>query len=369
MDEIEIINKVNRAFSWLGILISVIVFIYLLPYTFSNIAGISSLPPSYFYLFFHPNITEIYLLIILTMAFISISISSIVYKTKISASFDRDNNKLFFSFFSVYISILIFSSVIMEIIYPPIAHNKVYLYNYGIQNFIFSVSSIMQMIIIELIPITLLLLIYFTISKNLKLNSFLNPYNHIKSVLPVFIIIIAGVSVFIASENIYNSILLYISTIVLTFIYLRFGFLRALLVNFSSAGIEMALSLFSGNFFISTALSIFLFIWAFLGIYTISIIYVTARVNTIKKNKEEQDREESNPEDVTREKNNEIINRITKINPNKLWIRSSCTNCGSVEFKLHDDMSLQCLKCSNVIERDAIGPYNIVINNYPNARR
>ena len=369
MDEIEIMNKVNRAFSWLGIIISITKFIYLLPSTLSNITGISHLSSSYIYLFFHLNAAVVYLLIFLTISLIFLSVASIIYKSKISASFDQDNNKLFFSFFSVYISVLIVSSVIMEIIYPQITPHRIFLYNYGTQNFIFSVSSVMQMIVVEFIPITILLLIYFAISKNLKLSSLLNPYRYIKNIVFVFIIITAGVSVFIVGENIYSSILLYIYTVMLTFIYLRFGFLRALLVNFSSTGIDMALSLFSGNVFISTSLSVFLFIWSFIGIYTITIIFVKTRSNTIRKNKEEQDTEKSNTEEITREKNNEIIDRITKTNPNKLWIRSSCPNCGSVEFKLDNDMSLQCLKCGAVIEKDAVGPYNIVINNYPNARR
>ena len=52
-----------------------------------------------------------------------------------------------------------------------------------------------------------------------------------------------------------------------------------------------------------------------------------------------------------------------KTPPEELWIRSACPNCGNVEYKINDDMSLECTKCGQRLDSDYTGPYNIIISN------
>ncbi|WP_287960016.1 hypothetical protein [Acidiplasma sp.] len=379
MDEITIIDRINRAFAWIGIVIAFGFFLFLMPQTFLSAHSISHISPAYYYLYGRVSTIDVYIILIISIILIFASLSTIFLKLNISSSFDADINKNFYIFFSVYIMILMFSSLIIETIYPKISSSAVYKYSFGVQNFIFSVSSVFQIIFLEIIPVSIILIIYMIISKKLSVNSFLFPYKNVKPLIPVIMIIAAGISVFITNYNIYETTLIYINTLILTYIYLRFGMLRALLVSFTSSGLELAESFFGSNHVISYIIAFFLLIWAFLGLYSITMLYAKTIEERNKKMAEENSRN-GNDKNIDAENNTinninenpqnaEILRRLNSVNPEKLWVRSACSNCGGVEFKINDDFSLECVKCGNVIPADADGPYNIVINQYGNVKR
>jgi len=356
MSGLDLINKINKFVSYIGIFIAIIMFFYLLPFTFKELSNLFNIPSTYLYFKIKMNYSLSYIFIILSLILIIISFLPLIFKNKISEGFDKDNNKYYYSYFSIYIAVLIFSSLLMELIDPSITVSKISTYKFGVQNFIYATGSVFQVIILEFIPLTVLILIYLIITKNLKLSSLLNPYKYVKDVMYVFIIITAAISVFVTNYNIYESILLYINTLILSYVYIRFGFLKSINMSFVSSIIELSLVFFSSDI-LSTIISLFLFMWAFLGFYTVLIYYSEKPKNVIKNNQEKTE------EQLKEERNNEILSRIKKTNPDKLWIRSSCPNCGSVEFKLNNDLSLQCTQCGEIIEKDASGPYNIAINN------
>ena len=356
MNGLDLINRINKVVSYIGIFIAIVVFFYLLPFTFGELSSLSGISSSYLYFKIKMSYDLSYFFIILSLILIILSFLPLVFKNKISEGFDSENNKYYYSVFSIYIAVLIFSSFVMELIDPAITVSKISTYKFGVQNFIYAVSSVFQVIILEFIPITVLTAIYLALTKNLKLLSLLNPYKYVKDVMFVFIIITASLSVFITNYNIYESILLYINTLILSYVYIKFGFLKSINISFVSSIIELSLVLFSSSI-LSTVISLFLFVWAFLGFYTVLIYYSGKSGNVNKKNAEKTD------EQLKEEKNNEILSKIKKTDPEKLWIRSACPNCGNVEFKLNDDLSLQCIQCGETIDKDASGPYNIAINN------
>jgi len=355
MSGLDLINKINKFVSYIGIFIAIIMFFYLLPFTFKELSNLFNIPSTYLYFKIKMNYSLSYIFIILSLILIIISFLPLIFKNKISEGFDKDNNKYYYSYFSIYIAVLIFSSLLMELIDPSITVSKISTYKFGVQNFIYATGSVFQVILLEFIPLTILISIYLIVTKNLKLSSLLNPYKYVKDVMFVFIIITAAISVFVTNYNIYESILLYINTLILSYVYIRFGFLKSINMSFVSSIIELSLVFFSSDI-LSTVISLFLFMWAFLGFYTV-LIYYSEKPKNIKNN------EEKTEEQLKEERNNEILSRIKKTNPDKLWIRSSCPNCGGVEFKLNDDLSLQCNQCGEIIEKDSYGPYNIVINN------
>ncbi len=356
MNGLDLINKANKFISYAGIVIAVIMFSYLLPFTFTEIHGLYSIPSaSYLYFPVKMNFTLSYFILALSLVLIILSFLPLMFKNNISEGFDGENNKYYYSFFSIYIAILIFSSMIMELIDPSITVSVVSTYKFGVQNFIYATGSVFQVIILEFMPVTVLTIVYLISTKNLKLSSLLHPYKYVKDVMFVFIIITAAISVFITHFNIYESILLYINTLILSYVYIRFGFLRSINMSFVSSIIELTLVFFSSDI-LSTVLTLFLFLWAFLGFYTV-IIYYSEKSKNVNKT------EEKTEEELKEEKNNEILSRIKKTNPDKLWIRSACPNCSNIEFKVNDDYSLQCTRCGELIAKDAYGPYNIAINN------
>jgi ribosomal protein S27E len=356
MNELELINKMNRGLSYIGIAIAAIAFFFTLPFLISDMHLIIGMHGLYFYLNLRVTGSMAYILLIFGIFMAIASFLPLFYNNVKFSSFDGKNNTYFFSVVSVYIAILVFSSVIIEVFDPSIAVSAVTYMPIGKQNFIYLMSSIFQVLIFEFIPISILVAVYLVATKKFKLSSFLNPYSHVKGFLAVFMLLAAAVAVLITNYNIYNSILIYLSTLGLAFIYIRYGLLRSVLASFTSSFIEFALTAFGSNVILTSAISTFLFIWAFAGLYTVTFFLVEKRRETSKKlDVDEYNKTASNPSEKIYEK--------TKTPPNELWIRSACPNCGNVEYKIDSDMSLECTKCGQKLDKDYVGPYNIIISN------
>ena len=357
MNELELINKMNRGLSYIGMAISAIAFLFTLPFLFKDFSAIPGMSGLYFYLNVTVTPSMAYSFIALGIILIIISFSPLFYDKIKSSSFDKTNNTYYFSALSVYIAILVFSSVLVEIFDPSIAVSLVSSMPLGKQNFIYMMGSVFQVLIFELVPLSILIIIFLALSKQLKISSFLEPYNHIKRFTVLFMLIAAAVAVLITDYNIYNSILIYVSTLALSFIYIRYGFLRSMLASFVSSYVDFTLTAFSGNAIITSATSVFLFIWAFAGLYSFTFYMVQRQKSGNSNNSNENKNNEEAPEHE---------NKTTpepRVPPGELWIRSACPNCGNVEYKINDDMSLECTKCGQKLDSDYTGPYNIIISN------
>ena len=358
MNELELINKMNKGLSYIGMAVAALVFFFTLPFLFKDFGMIPGMSGLYFYLNIKITPTMAYSLMPLGIILILLSFFPLFYDKIHSSSFDRNNNAFYFSAVSVYIAVLVFSSVLVEIVDPSIAVSTVSSMPLGIQNFIYMMGSVLQVLIFEFIPLSLLIIIFLAVSRQLKVSSFLNPYNYLKRFTILFMLIAAAVAVLITNYNLYNSILIYVSTMALSFIYIRYGFLRSILASFISSYVEFTLTAFRGNAIITSATSVFLFIWAFAGLYSFTF-YMVQR----QRKKSDNSDTKGNEDNL---ENAEVERKIApepKTPPDELWIRSACPNCGNVEYKINDDMSLECTKCGQRLDSDYTGPYNIIISN------
>ncbi len=361
-EDIEILNKMDTGLAYIAVIISVIVFFYSLPFLFTHISQITAIPSSYIYLNISLSVPVITFLIVISLVLVLLSFTPLIYSSNEFTSLDRKTGKYFFSAFSVYIAIIIFSAVIIELIDPSIVNNKLSSMNIGIQNFVYLTGSVVQVIIFEFIPLTIMTVVILAFSKKLHIKNIIKPWNEIQRFVPLMIVITGIVSVFISNAGLFETILLYLSTIVLAYIYLRFGLLRAIFVSFISSIIDLASVIFSSNSIFSAAISIFIFIWAFAGLYTLTFFYISG------KKKQEKDSEinsteadkgtalESGPAENSKGRQ--------KASPDELWIRCACPNCGNVEYRVNDDMSLKCTRCGQELNRDYSGPFNIFINDF-----
>jgi hypothetical protein len=347
----------NRGLSYIGMAISLIAFLFTLPFLFKDFSTIPGMSGLYFYLNLTVTTSMAYSFIALGIILIVISFLPLFYNKIKSSSFDRMNNTYYFSALSVYIAILVFSSVLIEIFDPSIAVSPVSAMPLGKQNFIYMMGSVFQVLIFELVPLSILIIVFLAMSKQLRVSSFLEPYHHVKRFTVLFMLIAAAVAVLITNYNIYNSILIYISTLALSFIYIRYGFLRSMLASFVSSYVDFTLTAFSGNAVITSVTSVFLFIWAFAGLYSFTF-YMVQRQRRENENRNNENKNNEEPTEHEKKTTPE-----PKVPANELWIRSACPNCGNVEYKINDDMSLECTKCGQKLDSDYIGPYNIIISN------
>jgi ribosomal protein S27E len=357
MNELDLINRMNRGISYIGIAIAIVAFFFTIPFFIKDINSVSGMSGSYFYLNITISRDLAYVLMAAGIIMVIASFLPFFYSNTKFSSFDVKNNAYYFSAVSVYLAVLVFSSVIIEIFDPSIAASPVSHMPLGKQNFIYLMSSIFQVLIFEFIPITVLLAIILLATKNFKLASFFNPYSKVKGYTVIFMLVPAAVAVLITNYNLYDSVLIYLSTLVLSFIYIRYGLLRSVLASFMSSFIEFSITAFKNNVVIALIVSIFIFIWAFAGLYT-ATFYLVDRNRKVIKNTENIDNEQNERIDPAKK----IQERI-KTPPDELWIRSACPNCGNIEFKINADMSMECTKCGQKLDRDYTGPYNIIINN------
>ncbi|MEM0139442.1 MAG: hypothetical protein QXZ44_02360 [Ferroplasma sp.] len=359
INEMELINKMNRGLVYLAIAISIIVFFYSLPFTFSEMPAITKISSSYIYLNISLSSGMAYFLLIFSMIIVFASFIPLVYSNDQFTGMSRNGNAFYYSIFSIYMAIMIFLSAVIEIFDPAITVNPLSKMGIGIQNFVYLSEAIIQIGLFVIIPLIIMTAIYLAITKNLTLKNMLKPGEKIKRAMVGMIVITGIIAVFATNYGFYDTILLYISTLLLAFIYLKYGMLRAILVSFISSTIDFASILFSSSIALSLAMSIFLFIWAFAGLYTVTFFYVEKKR---KQNEESEKQPQSENNEVGNSQEKKYGNPARNMNPDELWVRSACANCGNVEYRVNPDLSLVCTNCGQEYSRDSSGPFNIVID-------
>jgi len=143
------------------------------------------------------------------------------------------------------------------------------------------------------------------------------------------------------------SLSMLLSVILLNYICLKSGFTRALLAYFISTMFSVISFLVLSSFLLSVLLTVFLIIWAFVGFSWVASIMIGSM-------------QKPNPQDHAQEMAKRYIDGTDY---SKLWVRSTCPNCGESKFHLEPDGSLKCDKCNQIIEKETEGKMNIIIQN------
>lgn len=329
--------------------ISLVTFLYLVPSSINQIskiiqlgAEITEIPGFGF------NSTFIYGSLIATIILVVAGLSTFVYHNdRISVGFRRQKSSAFFGYLMIYILVQLILSEIFAYVVPNFGTQFPFGQTSGVQNFIFSYLTLEETVLYQLIPITVFVGIISAMYGKLSLKSFtFYNFNGIQ------IVIIALFVAFIATLFIPGTPFVYISDFislfVLNIIFLKFGFLKALLANFSEGMINVTASLVSGSFAASILLPVFLFFLGFLGVYIlVQISMDSTRTGSISR------------ATTAVERDQERRSRIPTIEP---FIHSRCPDCGNAMYHiLLPTKSMKCTKCGLELEKDAMGDDNIKI--------
>lgn len=347
----DIVDKLVTAIGLLAIVPASVIFFVLMPRTFTNIGRILQFSTQN-YIFFSvgPSIALVIALIAITSAILLFSLSSLAVRLQtLSSSFRHKNSPEFFRYLSIFVLVQLVLSVIISVFFPQLGTSPIFNEDIGVQNFLIPVISTFQAIILELLPITVILSIYFVASKKFNLKSLLNPDIYASNVWIPIVIIATTFAAIVYSYDFGESVIAYVTFFVLNIIYLKFGFLKAFLANFTISAFNMIAGASISVPFLTTIITIFLFVWAFFGMY--SIIEIAGEVGR-KRASERAAEKETRPSPEP---------QYVKVDPNLLWIRSSCPNCGNASFHIKENMKLVCDKCEHEIDKDAEGEYNIRI--------
>ncbi|MEM0156785.1 MAG: hypothetical protein QXN26_01800, partial [Thermoplasmataceae archaeon] len=136
----------------------------------------------------------------------------------------------------------------------------------------------------------------------------------------------------------------FLSLFVLNAVFLRSGFLRAFLANFSISMINVTASALTASYAGTILLTVLLIYLGFLGAYVfmgMGLKYSASAAAT---------------------RNRDVVERTPKtkaLPETELFIRSACPDCGNTTFHVNPDMSLKCTKCGKEIPRDAMEVPNV----------
>lgn len=327
--------------------IALFTFVFILPSTLNSVARIVQLGTQVtgingFSL--TPGLIYLTASIALALALISL-LSLFVNRNSISKSFSRDSTRKFFGFLMIYILLQLILTEIFAYAMPNIASLFPFHENLGVQNFVFAFLSLEQSVIFVFVPVSVALTI-IAVLRGESISRYLRFYEGSRTQV---LIISLGISLF-STLFISGSVLGYVSNFVsftlLNIIFLRFGFLKAFLTNFSLSMTNVTATLIAGNLTLSAMLPLFLFFLGFLGVYSLLQVSVPSQKEGSREEMEEK------PPKVEASKRPQI----------EPFIYSRCPQCGNAVFHvIPSDMSLKCEKCEHVLQSDAKGPRNISI--------
>ncbi len=320
-------------------------FVFIFPSTLNNVGRITQLGsqitgiPGFI---LSPSIVYLVAGSTLLLALISI-LSLFISRNNISNSFSGDSNRKFYGFLMIYILLELILTEILAYFMPNIAGMFPFKENIGVQNFVFAFLSLEQTVIFVFVPVLVVLAITAIIRRE-SLSKYLRFYDGNWTQVLIISLGISLFSTIFISGSILGYVSNFVSFTVLNIIFLRFGFLKAFITNFSLSMVNVTASLTAGNLALSATLPLFLFFLGFLGVYSL------LQVSVVKQKSQEEVQTES-PRAPP-------VNRL-QIEP---FIYSRCPQCGNTVFHvIPSDMSLKCEKCDHELLRDAIGPRNITI--------
>ncbi len=233
--------------------------------------------------------------------------------------------------------------------YSPYATITVSLYQYAFQYVLFFLAPILVISVIYMIS-----------------RDYGSGRNLLKGIIPddvpalglstiswIPIMVIFGLYYFSSGGDSFSFILYGTEFFILSYCFVRFGLPAStvLYLSFASINIVSTWSSEAGTTmgsYVSLSLGFFVLIWAFIGISSI----FTAMFTFIKRGGAVKIKRSAH----------KVMQSGTVKRTMSPWINSSCPSCGSVTYKINNDGSLACLKCSHVIDKDAEGPINVRID-------
>lgn len=349
----SITDQIILAFGLITIVSTSLTFYVLIPGIYYNMATILGLDSMSYILFsFTPSTFSTWALIIVTAILVAFSLVTILPTsgTRRIMGDSSDDNYGFFRYLAVFVFVQLILSLLGSYMVPNFGNLPIYNENSIVQNFFFSVGSVFQTVILQFIPLTVMVGIYLVIRRKFSIRAILNPNRDVTEFRAVFIIVATAVAALVFSNNLGNSIMAYVTFLVLNIIYMRFGFLKSLLAGFAITEFNVVSELSVAVPYLPTALSVYLFIWAFFGLLVI-LEYISTE--SAKRRKEAvQKQEEELPE---------ISQHFPRVNPDRLFVRSSCPECGRATYHVKQGMTLVCDYCNHELSSDAVGEYNIKI--------
>ncbi|BAB59907.1 TVG0769271 [Thermoplasma volcanium GSS1] len=350
MDRRDIPGLVFGLFS---IVLSIGVLIYYLPDIIYKASIIAEMPSAYYALLsFKVNSLEIYTFTIISIIVLLISIISLrKFNADKTTSFSKIGGNKFFWYLSIYVFFDLLLSFIISSIYPSYGITSINSYPQFQQVYYYSVSVIFDTILFQAIPITVMLGIYAIVAKKprIMLNSSGLNWNIIGAIA-IISATYSSIIYILLGQNIFYTISIYVSSIIMTIIYVKFGFLRAFLGNFIISMVSYLSVLVHTYPLYSLLFTLYLFAWASVGIYYM-FVENEAR-HTVQKSQKQK-------EEVKREPV-----QIPMLGPSDLFIRSVCPECGGVVFHVKEDMSLECDHCHHVLAPEDVGPFNVKVDIY-----
>lgn len=344
----DIPSLVTVYFGVAAVLAAGLIFFVLAPDIFRQIQTILTQQSST-YIIFNASlgVSSIYLLFTLTAIAVLASMYLLVVRP-IGERKAREKGEIeFFKYFSVFILLEFFISIISGFI-PGYSIPSIYGMPLGVQTFVLGVSSLTDLAILQFVPLMIMISAYFAFTGKLSLPNLLHPYNTMKRDVIVPAIIASVITAVLFSQTVSGAFFDLLTFFVLDYIYLRFGILHSFGAGFTVSMLGI-LTAFASSPVLALVALVFLTMWSFLGIYNLTRLTPGAGIS-IKESKLETQTESLKKPPEPLVQNSDI-----------LWIRSSCPNCGSTNFYIRDGMRLECMNCHHIIDKDAVGPANIII--------
>ncbi|MCL4342578.1 MAG: transposase [Candidatus Thermoplasmatota archaeon] len=351
----DLIRKIERYFGLAGVLLAVAIALYFVYGIFSDLAGtlftIRNNP-------YYSNAGGPPILMEASVIGIPIVIAVLYYFIEV-----RDGVYERFAIMRVF-AILISSNLLLTVTLPvfispppagaafsstPLATVMVIIY-----------QNTYEFLELLLLPILAVAILYMIVTGGLSARKLVFgivprdfPALGIAAIAWVPAALIFGLFFFSNGGDVFSYMVLALEFFVITYSFIRFGLPAAAMLYFSLMAMDIvsAWSAAGTSQYASTvslSVGLFILVWAFIGITSIfAALFTFMRDGASLRVRNATARAMSNGSP-----------RHT-ISP---WINSSCPSCGSVTYKINPDGSLTCLKCGQVIDKDAEGPMNVRID-------
>ena len=351
----DVPSLVTVYFGVAAVLAAVLIFFVLVPDIFSQIQTILTRQSST-YIIFNASlgVSSIYLLLTLTVLAVLASLYILVVKPIVGRKAKEKGETEFFKYFSVFILLEFFISIISGFI-PGYSIPSIYSMPLGVQAFVLGVSSLTDLAVLQFVPLFIMILAYFALTGKLSLTNLLHPYKTMRRDVIVPAIIASVITAALFSQTLSGAFFDLLTFFVLDYIYLRFGILHSFGAGFTVSMLGI-LTAYAPSPVLALVVLVFLTMWSFLGIYNLTRLAPGASTSMRVSKLELQT-------GSSRKSTEPLIQ-----NSDVLWIRSSCPNCGSANFYIREGMRLECTNCHHNIDKDAVGPANIIIEQRRPAR-
>ncbi len=274
---------------------------------------------------------------------LALSVLSLSRKPAITIKFLGNNSTpQFYRYLLAFIFIEIILSELINTVDPAIV--SVYPFDSSFPSVVaaaYASEVLLQSLLFQLIPLFAAVVVMLLIRKNLHLST-LSKLS-LTSGDEYAIAIIVGVIFAVFSGGPFIELLSdFFTLFVLNVIFIKTGFLRAFLANFTLSAYNVAAAFLSPYPDGTLLLTIYLVIIGFLGAY--SMFGMAARMSAASSAARTQQQPEIKP-----------------LSPDysALFVRSSCQECGNTTFHIMDDMSLKCTKCGTIVPKGTMVIPNI----------